>query len=149
MGYNIRPLTYEYRQAAFDLATEMFVSGSTLHKALSINLAEYREYLSAPFDAMIAEGHSLVAIDSASHTVLGCLIATDFKGAIGVENSDTPHFAPLSALTNTLCEAYLAHHRISAGEALLVDMAVVAKEAAGLGIYQNMREEIELNARQN
>ena len=85
--------------AAFDLATEVFVAGSTLHRALGITLGEYRAYLRPSFQQMVAEGLSVVTIDEASGTLLGCLIATDFHSQLAHDTDAPPPFAPLAALT--------------------------------------------------
>lgn len=128
-------------QAAFALATEVFVAGSTLHRALAVQLEDYRTYLWPAFTRMVDEGLSVVAVDGEG-TLLGCMIVVDFHGPVHERPNAHPVFGPVSALTSALCAQYRGYRDISAGEAILVDMGAVAPSAGGQGIYQEMRQEV-------
>lgn len=135
----IRPLRHADTAPAFALATEVFVRSSTLHRALNIGLADYRAYLRAPFAAMVAEGLSVVATDSHSQQILGCLIVTDFHGQSAAPPVADARFRPLAALGAELARQYRAQRSIVPGEVALVDMAAVAPSATGAGLYSRMR----------
>lgn len=139
MPIKFRPLTPPYHQAAFDLVSEVFVSASTLHQALGINLEEYRPYLKAPFNEMASSGLSVVAIDTEADDVIGCLIACDFYHQIHATNSSNEKFAPLSALSKALCQTFIKERTPKVGDIAFLDMAALAPAYQGRGIYQNMR----------
>jgi GNAT superfamily N-acetyltransferase len=136
MTVTVHPLDHDTLDAAFEIATAVFVEGSSLHRALAIELNEYRAYLRPAFEAMVREGLSVVARENGR--IVGCLIATDFHGQSVCSPGVPEKFAPLVALTNALCRRY--PRVTSAGEVLLVDMAAVLPDAAGQGIYRRMRE---------
>ena len=131
------------RDTAFDLATRVFVAGSTVHRALGIGLEEYRAYLAPSFDAMIAQGLSLAAFDADVEVdggkMVGCVIVTDFHAQPGEGTKVPPKFAPLTALTDALCAQYDAQRSPDRGKAILVDMGAVLPEHAGQGVYQTLR----------
>ena len=147
MTFEIRPIDPSTMASAFDLATEVFVQGSTLHRALGIGLEDYRDYLREPFAAMIREGLSVAAMDPERGTLMGCLIAGDFFSEPDPPPSPASQFAPLQALTEALAQAYRQHRRFGSGEVLLVDMGAVTAAAAGRGVYQAMRKTVEDMAR--
>lgn len=138
-AFSIEPLSRDLLDPAFDLATKVFAEDSTLHHALCINLSDYRDYLRAPFEAMVNEGLSLVAVDGAEN-VLGVMIATDFCGT-GTSSEAPAPFAALTAITSALCRDYLAQNPRDPGDAILVDIGAVSPAARGLGIYKAMRNE--------
>ncbi len=141
-AFTIAPLSADKLDSAFDLATDVFIQGSTLHRALKIGLSEYRAYLRPSFEQMIHEGLSVAAFDDETGEIIGCLITTDFFHQ-SVE-TEVPHgkFAPLTALTQHLCQQYHSKRQIKAGEVVLADMGVVAPHALGMGVYQQMRFEL-------
>ena len=126
--------------AAFDLATETFAQGSTLHRALGVGLDEYRAYLRPSFQQMAEEGMSVIARDGEGR-LLGCLIVTEYR----VEDSSrlSPPFDALAGLAKALDAQYRKACRVAAGDAVLVDMAAVALDARGMGLYGRMRREAE------
>lgn len=139
MSFDIRPIDTSLSEAAFLLATQVFAESSTLHRALNISLDEYRDYLRPSFQQMLAEGLSVAALRKENNALVGCIIATDFHRVLNQEPSSHPTFAPLSALTDDLCQRYSRHRNITPGEVLLIDMGAVAKTASGKGLYQKMR----------
>ena len=146
MAITIRPLDPAQTDAAFTLATQVFVEGSTLHRALGIALPDYRAYLRPSFEAMVRESLSMMAIDE--DRLVGCLICTDFH-APSLPAPKTPiaeTFAPLTALTQALGALYTAQRPLKPGEALLVDMAAVSPLANGRGLYRRMREAAQAHA---
>lgn len=139
MTISVSPLTQLHLEVSFKLATEVFIEGSTLHRALGIGLDEYRTYLRPSFEEMIEEELSVAALDSTSGELVGCVIATDFHQHLNPEIELGSKFAPLAALTRELCVQYRQVRTIASGDAVLVDMGVVGKHHAGQGIYQMMR----------
>lgn len=132
---------------AFDLATEVFVSASTLHRALGIGLQDYRAYLRPSFDAMVSENLSVVAL--ADGNVVGCLIATDFTGNVASAINPPAPFDAIASITRQLCSEYSDGREIPKGEAVMVDMAAVSPAHTGHGIYQNIRHKAQEVARVN
>jgi len=68
-------LTSQNSNDAFELVCEVFVKSSVLHQAVGVSLDEYREYLRGSYTAMWQQGLSLVAIDTASSEIVGCLVS--------------------------------------------------------------------------
>ena len=147
MTIEIHPLTPISQQAAFDLVSEVFVNASTLHKALNINLEEYRPYLQASFDEMASSGLSVAAIDTKTNDVIGCLIACDFYRHIHAKSTAAEKFAPLSALSKALCHSFIKQRSPKAGNIALLDMAAIAPAYLGQGIYQEMRKFVHMTAK--
>ena len=139
MTIDIRPLDPDMLEPAFELATHIFIEGSTLHRALGIGLTEYRSYLCSDFRAMVCEGLSVCAIDTTSDELLGCLIVTDVAAQLGARPHIGSAFAPLAALNDELFGQYLKNREISAGDTVLVDMGAVSQSARGQGVYQRLR----------
>jgi hypothetical protein len=136
----IQPLGADLAPAAFDLATSVFVAGSTLHQALGITLEAYRAYLQDGFQQMVQEGLSIVAQDQKTGEVLGCLIVTDFHAHLKPTQPQDPALAPLAALTEALVAKYRTQRSIDPGQVILVDMGAVSPAARGLGLYKSMRQ---------
>ena len=147
MPIQFHPLTPTHQQAAFDLVTEVFVNASTLHKALNISLEEYRPYLKASYEDMASSGLSVVAIDTNTEKVIGCLIGCDFYDHIKNKSIALPKFAPLSALSTALCQSFIEQRRPKLGEIAYLDMAAIAPAYLGQGIYQEMRRFAHANAK--
>jgi len=147
MEIELQTLGANHLDDAFNLATAVFIKGSTLHVALGIELEEYREYLRKPFDEMTREGLSVVAIDEVSDMVVGCIIASDFYHHLDILISSNEKFAPIGALGNGLSAKYLETREVSEGQVILSDMAVIAPEMAGKNIYQQMKAYAHENAR--
>lgn len=139
---SIHPLGPDLLDAAFDLATRVFVEGSSLHSALGVSLEGYQTYLRPSFSNMIDEGLSVVAVDGATNAILGCMVVTDFKKQLRTETITNTQFAPIAALTQELCRLYLKNADVRTGEAILVDMGVVSKVAQGQGLYKRMRRAV-------
>ena len=148
MSTNLRPLTPSDHKAAFDLVTEVFVSASTLHKALHINLEEYRTYLKASYDEMASSGLSVVAIDTETEAIIGCLLGYDFHDHINNKGSVPEKFAPLSALSNALCGSFIKERAPGPRDIAYLDMAAITPAYLGQGIYQNMRTFAHTNAKE-
>jgi len=136
---HVTALRPEFAEQAFDLASEVFVSSSSLHRALGIELDAYRTYLRPSFMAMLRENLSVMFLED--DRLVGCLIATELYDVAGVQVSDDPIFAPIGALSAALCAEFLGSVTLTTGETVLIDMAVVAPRAEGRGVYQEMRHE--------
>ena len=147
MAQEFAVLDDTHLQSAFELATEVFVRGSTLHKALGIGLEEYRTYLRHSFEEMVLEGISIVAIDDDCGEVVGCMIATDFYKCINLSSDGHAKFEPLAHLSNALCGQFLQSRSIGPGETVLVDMGAVSPKFEGKGIYKEMRKLVHQTAR--
>ena len=124
------------------------MNASTLHKALNINLEEYRPYLRASFDEMAASGLSVVAIDTKTNDVIGCVIGCDFYDHIHAKSTAPEKFAPLPALSKALCHSFIKQHPPKAGNIAFLNMAAIAPAFLGQGIYQEMRTFTHANAKQ-
>ena len=148
MPIQFHPLTTPTSQAAFDLVTQVFVNASTLHKALNIGLEEYRPYLRTSFDEMVLEGLSITAIDTKTNNVIGCVIGCDFYDHVHAKNIAPEKFAPLSALSKTLCHSFIKQRAPKAGDIAFLDMAAIAPDYLGQGIYQAMRRFAHAHAKQ-
>ncbi|MEO0329938.1 MAG: hypothetical protein AAF217_15255 [Pseudomonadota bacterium] len=135
-------------EPAFELATEVFINRSTLHKALRIGLDDYRTYIRPSFEGMVAEGYSIAAVDIDTGTLIGCMIVTDFFDQLKNLPDQTGVFAALGALTHSLRQQYLQKDTVQPGEALLIDMGIVADAGSGRGIYQQMRALVQVTARE-
>ncbi|KMW59330.1 hypothetical protein AIOL_004312 [Candidatus Rhodobacter oscarellae] len=133
----IQPLGRDQLEPAFALATEVFIAGSNVHRALGIGLEAYRAYLRPSFEAMVAEGLSFAATDAATGALAGCVIVTDFSKTGTAPARRDPALAPLIALTDALGSKY--PRALGAGEAILVDMACVAEGYTGRGLYTALR----------
>lgn len=143
----ISKLSRENSSPAFSLACKVFAQESVLHKATGVSIEDYREYLNAPFEAMREQQLSLVATDSTTKQVIGCLIACDY--AIQIHNPiESPESVkPINALLQQLDKSYRETRRIIPGQFILVDMAIVSPGARGRSIYQKLREAAHLVAR--
>ena len=137
----IRLLTSIDVEAAFLLATQVFVTGSTVHRVLGGSLEEYRAYLRPSFDAAAQQGLSVIA-KAATGELLGCMIVVDFVESAQDTAEPHPIFGPVSALTTALSARYARYRTVEAGEVILVDMAAVSPEASGSGVYQKMRDAV-------
>ncbi len=143
----IGPLGPEQADAAFELATRVFAAGSTLHTALGIGLAEYRDYLRPQFGSMLAEGLSVAATTEPGGALAGCLLATDLAGTMH-PGAVSAKFAPLAALTEALCRQYRQFRDFGAGEVVLIDMAAISEGYACRGVYQALRQAAQERARE-
>ena len=138
MRFAICPITETWTSSAFDLATEVFVRHSNLHKAVGACLSSYRAYVAAGFYRNVADGLSLMAVDRTENTVMGVLIVRDFITPTP-HQLDDPRYAPIAAVTSHLESIYRCQRQISAGEVALVDMAAVHPDYAGQGVYRALR----------
>jgi predicted GNAT superfamily acetyltransferase len=139
MGFDVQRYDHALLEPVFDLATRVFIEGSTLHRALGTGVEEYRTYLRSEFESMVNEDHSVVALNNETGELSGCLIVTDFYHQALENTIHCSVFAPLRALTSELCQQYSHKTRFQQNEAILVDMAAVAEHARGNGVYQQMR----------
>ena len=133
--------------AAFNLVCDEFANGSVLHKVLGVTPEVYRAYLRDQFFLVIEQNLSLIAINIDKGNILGCLIACDFLGHETPTAQIPARFKPLSALLHQLESEYLKKRSIDTGDCMLVDLAVVSRQASGLGIYQKLRDEAKELAR--
>ena len=138
MAFDICRLDDRWCEAAFDLATEVFVRHSSLHLAVGATLSSYRAYVAADFCRDVLDGLSFVAIDRLSNTLIGVLLVCYFIKPASVPIND-PRYAPIAAVTRQLAAIYRHRLHIVAGEVALVDMAAVNPIYAGQGVYRALR----------
>jgi hypothetical protein len=125
---------------AFLFLSAVFATRSTLHKAIDIEIDVYREYLKASYQKAIDQGLSIVAIDESEKEICGVLIAKDIIVSNRTARSlHVKKLLPITKLSQKLDEIYFAQRHITAGDAVLVDMAAVSKHHGGLDIYKDMR----------
>ena len=133
MRFAICPINETWTASAFELATEVFVRHSNLHKAVGADLRSYQAYVAAGFYNNVADGLSLMAVDRTENTVIGVLIVRDFITR-APSQLDDPQYAPIAAVTSHLLSIYRRQRQISAGEVALVEMAEVCPDYAGQGV---------------
>ena len=95
MVQNLAKITFKQidnsiAEAAFLFVSEVFVTRSTLHRAINIKIDLYRVYLKASYQQAIDQGLSIVAVDESEQEICGVLIATD----IVVSDTMTEVFRP-------------------------------------------------------
>ncbi len=136
----ITPMTSDNSHEAFSLACKVFVNASVLHTAMDVTFKEYREYMRASFEVMWKQGLSIIATDTNSNELIGCLVACDYQTQTKNSAKIPNKLKPVIALLRDLEEIYLQNRQIEPGQFMLVDMAVVKPEASGRGIYRKLRE---------
>jgi GNAT superfamily N-acetyltransferase len=124
-----------------------FVEGSVLHQALGVRVEDYTTYLTEPIRTIAGEGFSLIATNSKSNAIEGCILAGEFAPSSSGNNPPPAYLAPVRALTDVLEHAYRERRDVTPGSTLLVDIAVVAKSARRLGVYKRLREAVQARAR--
>jgi len=137
---DICPFSSEHSDPAFALTSRVFVDTSVLHKTVGVSIEEYRQYLRGSFDAMQEQQLSLLATDSKTKEIIGCLIACDYASQTQNGSQAPDSLKPINALLRSLDHHYRETRRAVAGQCMLVDMAVVSPDASGRGIYQSLRE---------
>jgi len=138
----IECLTSESSAEAFSLVCKVFVEASVLHTAMNISIEEYREYMASSFEVMRNQNISLIAKDTRSDKLVGCLIACDYMTQTPVLTSIPDKLKPVNAILKSLDDIYRKNRQLEEGQCLLVDMAVVTPAARGQGIYRMLREAI-------
>lgn len=113
-----------------------------LHRTVGVSLDEYRKYMHRSFDAMCQQDLSVVATDTVSNKIVGCLVACDY--ALAEQGStDMPEcMKPVSALLQKLDSLYREGRCIEPGDYLLVDMVAVSSEVRNRGIYRTLRQAV-------
>ncbi len=147
-SYTVKKLDNDYSEQALTLVSEEFSHGSPLHQAMDISQQEYFDYLSADWHnyAMAGPLDSLIAIDSNSHELLGCLITSRFPVVFCELELLPEKQQPISALLQKLESNYLKSSRHH-GKGCMVDLVVVRKTYRGTGIYQHMRKTLHTQAK--
>ena len=145
MVQNLAKITFKQidnsiAEAAFLFVSEVFVTRSTLYRAINIEINLYRDYLKAGYQQAIDHGLSIVAVDESEQEIYGMLIAKD----IVVSDTTTQvlqvkKLIPITKLSQKLDEIYFAQRQINLGDAVLVDMAPVSQHHGGLNIHKDMR----------
>jgi len=133
-------MTEKTSQEAFSLACEVFVNASVLHTAMNVSIQEYRHYMDAYFDSICSQSLSLIAIDTQTNKLVGCLIACDYSTQEYSLMSVPNRLKPVNALLKSLDNLYRKNRQIQKGQFMLVDMAAVSPIARGQGIYTKLRK---------
>ena len=139
MSINILPFEKIYIESIFQFATEIFVEDSTLHKAININLKDYQNCLRSSFIDILDEGLSVIAIEANSKSLIGFILLTSFEKHISQTKKSNGLLAPISAISSELIKQYKKGNNLIPNTGVLVDMAAVAPQYRGEGIYENMR----------
>ena len=145
MSATIEPLTPAMAEPCLAVAAAVFAEGSTLHKALGIDVPAYRAALREGFAHMVAQGLSVVAM-APDGRVLGCVVMCDILDQGPA--ADDPRLRPMQALMHDLEEEYIALRAPAPGQSALVDMAFVRPDAAGGGLYTRLRKAAHSRARE-
>lgn len=140
-------LDKRYIDPSFDLAAQVFCTGSTLHQLAEISEAEYKDCLRQGFLDNVRQGLSAVAVINGGKDVIGCVVACDFldQGA----TKSNPKLAAMQSLFARLEQDYIAVRAPKPGQSVLVDMALVHPDHLGAGIYQKLRDHVHQTARNN
>ena len=148
MPLQIMPVTAPFHEVVFDVATSVFAADSSLHHVLDISVREYRSYLRVPFMAMLAQGLSLMVVDTAQDQVAAVVVGMDICSEIPSSPSDhADKLAPVSALSAQLTAQYRAHRQPQLGQSALLDMAAVLPTHRGMGLYAKLRRAFADHAR--
>lgn len=143
----IERLTESNYKEAFELVTEIFATSSVLHNAVGLEVDVYRTHMHDWFKYVSEQNLSIVAIDTQSDTVVGCLLACDYASANQFSQATPDKLKSINAILAALDDIYRTSRQIRPGECLLVDMAAVTASATGRGIYRALRERIHDMAR--
>jgi len=129
------------------LVCEEFCSNSTLHKALGIGTEEYREAMTDGWHDYLFSGPvaPLLATGTDNEKILACIIPAPFPSNFKDFQTLPEIQQAIPALLAELETRYLQKHK-PPEKSLLVDIAVVAADAANTGIYQQLRLALERNA---
>jgi len=145
--WKITPAKKSHSEEILTLVCEEFCSNSTLHKALGISAAEYREVMAGNWHRYLFSGPvaPLLAVSNTDEKILGCIIPADFPSDFG-DFCKLPEKQQAIAALLTELEACYCQKQAQPEKALLVDIAVVTSNAANAGIYQQLRLALERNA---
>jgi len=138
----IIPLERPHYEEALKFTASEFCAGSTLHRALGIHSCDYIKYLRQPFLSLAAENLSFIALDSATNSIVGCILSGDYSCSSAADNVTPDQLKPIAALIRELEEKYKSHRVVNPGSILLVDIAVVAHTVRGQGIYRQLRNTV-------
>jgi len=129
------------------LVCEEFCSNSTLHKALGIGTEEYREAMTDGWHDYLFSGPvaPLLATGTDNNKILACIIPAPFPSDFKDFQTLPEIQQAIPALLAELETRYLQKYK-PPEKSLLVDIAVVAADAANTGIYQQLRLALERNA---
>ncbi len=133
------PLPTNLREQALDFVCREFISGSVLHRAAGIEYDQYIEYMRQPFNAMVDEDISFIAIEKESDAIVGCLVAGDFALHTSEVQTVPEFIKPVAALLAELEKPYRKTRMPQLGSVLVVDLAVVSNRVKGQGIYTRLR----------
>lgn len=128
----------EYEQL-LHFTCEQFLAGSVLHQNVRIEPEDYIRYMRNAFYRMAECGIVLCAKSETDSTLAGCLLAGDFLDEPAVSDTTPQLLEHISALLLALEQRYISDRTIEPGEVLKIDIAVVAPQARGLGLYKQMR----------
>lgn len=135
----IKLIEQEMAHEVFAFVCREFVQGSELHRAAGVELAEYTDYFRDSFISMVAEGHSLVAVDESSNSILGCLLAGRFQPCTLNSDGTPESILPIKAILVALEDKCLPRLSRPLEETVLVDIAMVTAAANGKGHYTALR----------
>jgi len=139
MTYTISQIKPSDFDRALHFTCEHFVSGSVLHNSSGVSLKDYIVYLRNAFYDMANSGIALVATNPDTDEITGCLLAHDILAKVTPPEISLPELDPLNALLHSLEAPYIKSAKITQGDVLKVDIAVVAPHARGRGIYEQLR----------
>ena len=146
---NIVPIENSFSAQALTLVADQFCANSTLHQAMKISPSEFYNHLHPLWQEYAFEGpvDTLVAVSHEHTEVVGCIIACPFPMQLESLKTLPEKQRPITALLQALEASYLKNNPMI-DQSLLVDIAVVDKGVANRGIYQKLRAELHLRAKE-
>ncbi len=134
MDTHIRQLLASDTDEVTALLGQHFVTESVLHTALGVDPCAWQSTLQADLDIAVSEACSVVA-ESANGALVGCVLAWTCAQATPISDHSSD---PLRALLAALRRGATPPR----DNTLHVDMAVVAPDKRGAGLYRRMRETV-------
>jgi len=148
MQWKVVALHPHYSDAALELVCNEFSRNSTLHRAVGMEEPEFRQYMAQGWETTLTGSPvaPLVAIDTETDQVIGCMIPENFPADFSGIDRLPPKRRSIALLLQALEEQYFRTHT-SNDNTILIDLAVVNSAHSGLGIYQALRKTMHVTAK--
>ena len=152
LQWKIDSLDAHYSNAALELICNEFCTNSTLHRAVGLKRPEFRQSMSQGWENTIKRSPvtPLVAIDTNTDRVIGCMIPEHFPADFSGIDKLPSKRRSIALLLQALEEKYFRTHpnNETNDRLILIDLAVVSRAHSGLGIYQELRQTMHVNAKE-
>ncbi|MDJ1479021.1 hypothetical protein QNI16_00920 [Cytophagaceae bacterium YF14B1] len=137
-------LTKDDVEGAVDCISSTFTYGEPMTKLLGISKKEFDHFAKLFVNKAVTDGLSIVAKDSISGEVIGCLVCEDFITELpeGIETISEKFF-PIFGLLEELTNKFKSQNVVAQGELYHLFMGGVRKEFAGKGVIDELTLEAE------